>query len=135
MAHAAHISNVGANAAADALCALLNTGYLRMYDGTQPATTDTAIGAQVLLAELRFNATAFGASSAGVATANAITSDSDADNTGTAAWFRAFKSDGTTAILDGSVGTSGADLNIATVAIVQHAVVAVSAFTYTQSKS
>ena len=37
---------------------LLDNGYLRIYDGTQPATANTAIGSQVLLAELRFNADA-----------------------------------------------------------------------------
>ena len=39
-----------ANAACDAHAALLNTGYLRIYDGTQPTDAGTAIGAQVLLA-------------------------------------------------------------------------------------
>ena len=62
---------------------------------------------QNILAELRFGATAFGASLAGVATANAITADSSANATGTATWFRVFKSDGTTALWDGSVGTAG----------------------------
>src|SRR4051812_32376973 len=118
MAHSPSLANVAANAAADAVTALLATGYLRIYSGTQPTNADTAIGAQVLLAELRFGATAFAASVAGVATANAITSDAAADATGTAAWFRALKSDGTTVVFDGSVGTSGADLNFATVSFV-----------------
>lgn len=129
------LSNAAANAAADAVCALLNSGYLRIYDGSQPTDADTAIGAQVLLAELRFNATAFGGAASAVATANAITSDSSADATGTAAWFRALKSDGTTVIFDGSVGTSGANLNLNSVAISAGAAVSVSSFTFTQSKS
>ena len=128
------LSNVSANAAADAICALANTGYLQIYDGTQPATADTAVSTQVLLAELRFNATAFGAASAGVATANAITSDSAADATGTATWFRALKSDGTTVLFDGSVGTSGANLNLNTTSIVINAAVSVSSFTFTETK-
>jgi hypothetical protein len=129
------LSDAAANAAADAVCALLNNGYLRIYSGTQATDANTALGAQALLAELRFNATAFGSSVAGVATANAITSDSDADATGTATWFRALKSDGTTVIFDGSVGTSGANLNLNSVAIQQHAQVSVSSFTYTQSET
>jgi hypothetical protein len=44
------LSNAAANAAADAACVLVNTGYLRIYDGTQPTSADTAVGAQVLLA-------------------------------------------------------------------------------------
>lgn len=135
MANAPRLTNAAASAAADAVCVLLNTGYLRIYDGTQAATADTAVGAQVLLAELRFNSTAFGSASNGVATANAITSDSSANATGTASWFRALKSDGTTVVFDGSVGTSSADLTGATVSIVSGAVIAVTAFTYTQSKT
>ena len=77
-------SNAAVSAAADAVCPLLNNGYLRIYDGTQPATANTAVSTQTLLAELRWNATAFGAASNGVATANAITSDTSADATGTA---------------------------------------------------
>jgi hypothetical protein len=135
MALTPKLSNTAANAAADAVTVLANTGYLRIYDGAQAADADTAIGAQVLLAELRFNATAFGAAAAGVATANAITSDSAANATGTATWFRALKSDGTTVLFDGSVGTSGANLNLNTVSIVTAAAVAVTSFTYTQNKS
>lgn len=128
------LSNVSANAAADAICALANTGYLRIYDGTQAATADTAVGAQVLLSTLRLNATAFGAAVAGVATANAITQDSAAAATGTATWFRVLKSDGTTTLFDGSVGTSGANLNLNTVSIVAAAAVSVTSFTFTETK-
>ena len=128
------LSNVAANAEADAACALANTGYLRIYDGAQPANADTAVGAQVLLAELRFGATAFGAASAGVATANAITADSSANATGTATWFRVLKSDGTTALWDGSVGTATANLVLDSVSIVIGGVISVTAFTFTASK-
>jgi hypothetical protein len=127
-------TNLAVNTKVDAQAALLNSGILRIYDGTQPATADTAIGAQVLLAELTFNATAFGAGSAGVATANAITQDSSANATGTATWFRAFQSNGTTAVLDGSVGTSDANLVLNSVAISAGAAVSCTAFTLTESK-
>jgi len=127
-------SNVAVSAAADAVCPLLNNGYLRLYDGTQPATADTAVTTQTKLAELRWNATAFGAASNGVATANAITSDASAAATGTATWFRALKSDGTTVVFDGSVGTSGCDLNLNSAAISAGAQVSVTAFTYTENK-
>lgn len=129
------LSNAGANAAADAVAPLLNNGYLRIYDGAQPTDADTAIGAQVLLAELRYNATAFGAAAAGVATANAITSDASANATGTATWFRSLKSDGTTVMFDGSVGTASANLVLNSVAIQVGAQVSVSAHTYTQQKT
>ena len=125
------MANAGVNAEADALRALLNSGYLRIYDGAQPATADTAISTQVLLAELTFGVVAFGSASAGVITANAITSDSDANATGTAAWFRCLESDGTTPVLDGDVGTSSANLVLTSTSIVQHATVTVTSFVHT----
>lgn len=128
------LANVGANAAADAVCALCNSGFLDIYDGTQPANANTAITSQVKLAGLTFGATAFGAASLGVATANAIGSDASADNSGTATWFRVFKSDHTTVVFDGSVGLSGANLNLLSVTIVATQTVAVTALTYTQKK-
>lgn len=127
-------TNTAANAACDAMAALANSGRLKIYDGSQPATADTAVTTQVVLADLTMNATAFGAAVAGVATANAITSDSSADATGTATWFRLLKSDNSTVILDGSVGTSGADLNLNSVAISAGAAVAITSFTVTESK-
>lgn len=128
-------SNVAANAMVDALTVLANTGYLRIYSSTQAADADTAVGAQVLLAELRFGSTAFGGAVAGVATANAITQDSSADATGTATWFRVLKSDGTTVLWDGSVGTSSADLVLTTTSIVANAAVAISSLTFTHPKA
>jgi len=127
-------SNEAANAAVAAMGALCNSGKIRIYDGTQPATADTALGGQTLLAELTFNATAFAAGAAGVATANAITSDSSADNTGTAAWARCLKSDGTSVVFDCTVGTSSADLIINTTSITSGATVSASALTLTEAK-
>lgn len=120
------------NAKADALCDLLDTGYLRVYAGTRPATADDVVGGATLLAELRFSATAFGAAVAGVATANAITDDATADATGTAAWFRTLKSDGTTAVFDGNVATADADLILNSVAIQVGARVVGTSLTYTE---
>jgi hypothetical protein len=137
MAKNTQLPNATVNAQADALAALLNNGYLRIYSGTQPANADTAIGAQVLLAELRFNATAAPAASAGVLTFNAITQDSSADATGTATWYRCLKSDGTTVVMDGSVDVSAntPNLVLSTVSIVAAAVVSVSSFTHTVNKA
>ena len=134
MANNLKLSNEAVNAEADAFSVLLDNGYLRIYDGTQPATADTALGAQVLLAELRFNADAAPSAVAGVLTFNAITQDSNANNTGTASWFRALKSDGSTVLFDGTVGVSGCDINIATTAIVAGAIVGVTSASFTVNK-
>lgn len=90
----------------------------------------TALGAQVKLAELALSATAFGAAAAGVLTANAISDDASADATGTATWGTLTTSAGVR-IVDFSVGTSGADLNLNSVAITAGGTVAVSSFTIT----
>jgi hypothetical protein len=113
----------------------LNTGYIRIYDGTIPTNADTAVGAQVLLAELRFAADAFAAGSSSAAVANSITADSSANATGTAAWFRCLKSDGTTVICDVTVSTSGADMNLNTTSITSGANVSISSATFTMPKS
>jgi hypothetical protein len=134
MANDLRESNAAVNGKADYISDQLDNGYLRIYDGSRPATADTAVGAQVLLAELRFNATVAGAAVAGVLTFNALTADASANATGTASWFRALSSDGTTAQFDGEVGTSGSDLNLNTTSIVSGAEVSISAFTYTQPK-
>jgi hypothetical protein len=112
------------NPAVNALTALLDSGYLRIYDAS---TT--------LLAELRYASTAFGAASAGVATANTITSDTDANATGTASKFKSYTSS-STLMFYGTVGTSTLfDLKLNTVAISSGAEVSVSAQTLTLPKS
>jgi hypothetical protein len=127
-------SNLTVNGEADFIGVAADSGYLRIYDGTQPATADTAIGAQVLLAELRFAADAFPAAVAGLLTANAIASDASADATGTASWARILKSDGTSVLFDGSVGTSSANVIVATTSIVAATVVSCSSLTLQVSK-
>lgn len=105
------------------------SGLLRIYDGTKPAGPGTAVSTQVLLAELALSATA-GTVSAGVLTFGAITQDSSANATGTAAWYRVTTSGGT-GVVDGTVSTASADLNLNTVSIVSGGPVSVSSFTYT----
>lgn len=120
------------NAKAELVGALLDDGYLRIYDGTRPATADDPVTTQTLLAELRFGSPAFGAAAAGVITANAITQDSAANATGTATWYRCVQSDGSTAVQDGSVGTSDANMVLATTAIQANAIVQITDFTHTE---
>jgi hypothetical protein len=127
-------STVMVNAEADAVGNALNTGYIRIYDGTQPATADTAVSTQTLLAELRFGADAFGAASNGTITANAITDDSSANATGTATWARILASDGTTVWFDGTAGTSAANVILNSVAISAGAAVSISSLSFTVSK-
>jgi uncharacterized glyoxalase superfamily protein PhnB len=140
MANNPFFSDEATKAAVDAVAALCNSGTLKIYSGSQPTDANTAIGAQVLLATLTLGSTAFAASSASgsagskvvTATANTITGDTSADATGTAAWFRVLKSNGTSIVMDGSVGVSGCDLNVATTAFVTGADIEVTSFAITQ---
>ena len=85
--------------------ALLNHGTLCLYDGTRPASVDTAITTQNLVVTLTFGSPAFGAAAAGSISANALTGGRGAHQpSATVAWGRCFASDGTTAVCDGSVG-------------------------------
>jgi hypothetical protein len=116
------------DAAVNAVAALLNSGTLKIYTGSQPAEDGSITG--TLLATLTFGATAFGSSSGGTATANAITSGT-AGNTGTAGYFALLESDGTTVVATGTCGTSGADLNLNSTSISSGASVSCSSFTIT----
>lgn len=135
MALNTQLPNIVVNAQADAYTALLANGYCRIYSGTQPATGDTALSGNTLLAELRFGATAAPAAVAGVITFNAITQDASADASGTPTFYRLFKSDGTSAAGDGTVGTSGCNLNLVVGTITAGQPVSVTSFTHTVAKS
>lgn len=134
MAKNTQLTNLAVNTEGDALSDLLDNGWIDILDGTQAATGDTAIGAQVLLVSLRLNATFSGASSGGILTANAITSGT-AVATGTATWCRIYKTDHTTAVMDGSVGTATANLILPTTTINSGQSVSASSFTHTIAKS
>lgn len=132
MANDIQISTAARNAAMDSVTALINVGgagTIEIYTGTKPAGPGTAIGAQVLLVVLDFSADAFTDAVVGVATANAITSRA-AVATGVPAWYRA-KSGGGTAVWDGTVGTSGADLILGSSTINTGNTIPISSFTMT----
>ena len=120
------------NAQLDAITTAVGTsGILRIYSGSRPANVAAAISG-TLLAECVCNASAFAAAaSGGVLTANAISNDSSANASGTASHYRLFRSDGTTAVIDGDVSTSGADLNLDNTSINSGQVVSITSFTIT----
>lgn len=83
----------------------------------------------VEVATLTFSDPAFGGAAAGVATASAITDDTNATG-GVAAKFVIEDSNGTD-VCYGSVGTSGEDINLSTTTIVAGDTVSISSLTYT----
>jgi len=113
---------------------ILNNGKLIIYDGTQPTDADTALGAQVDLADLTLSATAFAAASAGSKVANSITQDSSANATSTATWATLVASARTTTgTMDMSAGTSTVNLVLNSAAISSGAAVSCSSLTITQA--
>ncbi len=128
------ISAAAATAACNAIVDLIDTGagtaYLKIYDGAKPANVATAISDQTILSEHSLANPAFGACVNGVGTAEAIGTDSSANATGSADFFRVFNRNGD-AIIDGTVGTASADLIINSVDIGAGASVAISSWTFT----
>lgn len=137
-----NITTLVAQAMANAFTTALDAGsagIITIYTGTIPTDADTAIGAQTLLATLTFSATSFGAATdaapGGIITANAITSDSSADATGTAAWARILTQAGGTTICDVNVGTAATTMVFNSVAFTAGSAIACTAFTFTHPES
>jgi hypothetical protein len=133
------VSMLSARAGLDALLAKLNVasaaGHIKIFTGSMPATCETA-DSGTLLSTLTLSVTAFPASTdstttgLATATANAITSDTNAAATGTAGYFRAYDSAGV-CIVQGTVGTSAADMILNTTSIVSGATVAITSWVVT----
>ena len=100
-----------------------------IVDQLDGGTLEIQTSGGVEVATLTFGTPAFGAAAAGVATANAITDDSSATG-GTAAKAQ-LKNSGATAVVNCSVGTSGEDINLSSVAIGAGYKVSISSLTYT----
>jgi hypothetical protein len=119
------------NAALDDINTRINAGagagFLRVYDGSRPATGGAAT---TLLAELTFTDPAAGAAAAGVLTFSAITQDASANATGTATWCRVVDSTGAF-VFDASVGTAAADYILNTVSITAGVTVSCTSATLT----
>ncbi len=108
------------------LKSIFDDGYIIVYDGTEPASADDAIGAVNALVKYSDNGAAEGAgngldleasaSNGAIAKASAQTWKGTATATGTGTWFRFYKAGDTTASsttdarIQGTVGGAGADL-------------------------
>lgn len=117
-------------------------GRIAIYAGTDPTDANDAISG-TLLATLTMPSDVFPASSGGVLTANAITGDSSADATGTAAFAVLYRS--TDTALGSAAGTSdrriiltnvtasggGGELTLDTTSIIATAPVSLTGWTIT----
>jgi len=130
----------------DGVKAILRGCKIAIYSGTQPADADSvATGTLLVTISESGGATGltWGEALAGVLSkAVAETWQGTAVATNTAGWFRCYQSgdvpanaETVLARFDGSVSTSGAQLNMSSTAIVLAAVQTISAFTFTQPAS
>jgi hypothetical protein len=136
MANNFWITQACAKAMMDAFNAQVDVGtaaVITIFDGVVPATADTALSSNNVLAQLTCSATAFGAATTAhpsVVTAAAIASDTSADSTGTASFFRIFtQSDNTTPKAQGTAGVGSFDLNLNTTAFTSGSTVAITSAT------
>lgn len=116
--HSTAIRNSIADLVVDSIDGGTGAGYIEFQ---------TSGGVEV--ATCPFANPAFGAAAAGVATANAITTDTNATG-GTITQFDANDGDDIT-IFSGSVGTGGQDINMPSVSITATESVAIDSLTYT----
>lgn len=122
MATAPFLTNAAAQSMMTALETAIDAGtaaVVNIYDGSPPADADASITGN-LLAQLTCSGT-FGtvsdANPGAKITAAAISSDTNADSTGTATHFRILTQSGGTAIFQGTVGTATADMILNTTSI------------------
>ena len=124
------LTNAAANALATDLIADIGaSAKINIYSGAVPADANASLGAAVLLATIT-GPNPFGTASNGVITAGSLTDDSSADADGTASFFRLATS-GDTVLAQGTVGTSGADLNLNSTSIVTGGIVRITSLTIT----
>ena len=117
------------DASCNAIVDMLDSGTIQIRSGAQPTNVgDAAQG--TLLGTLTFNATAFGASSTGVATANAIVSDTTADASNTAGHARILTSGGAI-FADCTCGQGSGDINFDNAVIVAGGTIAITSCTIT----
>jgi hypothetical protein len=138
MATAFKIATAVRNAMADAAVDRLNSGTVAIRTGAPPTNVSDA-SSGTLLGTCTLNATAFGnagAAVAGRADSNAITSDTNADASGTAGHFRVYANGAgdTAADWQGTAGESGdtPDLVFDNKTIVAGGTIAISSIQFTQ---
>ncbi|QVJ07701.1 hypothetical protein L7H23_01215 [Sphingopyxis sp. BSN-002] len=100
-------STAARNAATDAVTALISTsGKLVFRLSGTVGSPGTAV------ATLSLSSTAFGASSSGTATANSITSDTNATGNASPVATATLQTSGGTVVIHCAVGSSGSDINM-----------------------
>ena len=135
MANGFFITSAAAASMQTALATAIDIGtvaVINIYDGTPPATADAALSSNNLLAQLTCSTTMFTATTTAnpsVLTAGAISSDTSADSTGTATFFRILTQNAGTVVAQGTAGVGTFDLNLNTTAFTSGSTVSITAAT------
>lgn len=125
------------NARLDAIESTIDvSAVLKIRSGAAPADVATADSGTVL-ATLTLPSDWMAAASAGTKAKSGTWQDASADATGTAAHFRIYASDGTTAHLQGTVTATGGggDLTLDNVSIASGQSVTITSFTLTEANA
>ena len=101
-------STAARNAATDAVTALIGTSGNLVFRINPSSVASPGTAA----ATLPLSATAFGASSSGTATANSITSDTNATGNASPVAFATLQTSGGTVVIHCAVAASGSDINM-----------------------
>lgn len=104
---------------------------LKIRTGAQPATCATADSGTVVATISLASDWAAAASGGTKAWSSLPVTDASADNSGTAAHFRLYASDGTTCHIQGTVGVSGTDMIVDSVSFTAGQTFNVTAWTFT----
>lgn len=132
---AVQLSTAVRNARLDAIETTVGTSaVLKIRTGAQPADVAAADSGTVL-ATLTLPSDWLAAAGSGSKAKAGTWEDLTADATGTAAHFRIYASDGTTAHLQGSVGQGSGDLSLDNTSIVAGQSVTITAFTLTDGNA
>lgn len=109
-----------------------SAAIIRIYSGTMPATADTALAGNTVLAELTCSDPSAAAPSSKTLTFSSITQDTSANASGTATFFRLMDSD-FNVVLQGNVTATagGGALELNTVSIVAGGPVQITSATLT----
>jgi hypothetical protein len=119
------------NAQLDAIETAIGTSaVLKIRTGAPPANVGSADSGTVL-ATLNLPSDWLAAAASGSKAKAGTWEDTSADATGTAAHFRVYASDGTTAHMQGTVGTSGTDMIVDNTSFAAGQAFTITAFTIT----
>lgn len=135
MAKRTALAELAVNVEANAFAALMDGGFIDLYDGVPPDTADTPISRQRLGVTLGFGTPAFGRAAAGVIIANPITSGVAKASLDPATWARVYKSDHRTPVMDVSVGVDDAVITLPTVTIPAGVTVTCSFFSHAVARA